>query len=150
MGFNATDAAALNAVADMFHPKIWSDALDWNFSVMRLTISAAGSTAAITTGRAAELLSAAIDAANRMDQNVTVWIEVTQPGMPLFVAEAFDRLAGYGAGIVVTQVSPAGMLCSHPPGGALPQQFLERLAKASRTGEVWHPHVQEPVPGIGV
>lgn len=150
MGFNARDAAALNAVADMFDPKVWNDALDRNFPVFRLTIGTAGSAAAISTGRAAELLYAAIDAANRFEQNVTVWIEVTVRGMPLFVAEALDRLAGYGAGIVVTQTSPTGILCSHPPGGRLPQEFLERLAKASRSGDVWHPHAQEPVEGLDI
>ena len=150
MGFNATDAAVLNAAAGIFDLKLWVDAPSADFPVVRMTIDAPASAAAVASGRPASLLADAIDAVDRLDQNVTVWIEVIQTEMPAFVAEAFDKLAGYGAGIVVTLATPAGVLCSHPPGGQLPQQFLERLAKASRTGEVWHPHVQERVPGIGI
>lgn len=150
MGFNATDAAALNAAAGVFDLKLWSDAPSPDFPVVRMTIDAPASAAAIASGRPARLLADAIDAADRLDQNITVWIEVTQPDMPAFVAEAFDKLTGYGAGIVATLATPAEVLCSHPPGGQLPQQFLERLAKASRAGEVWHPLAQEPVPGIDI
>ncbi|MDQ0570568.1 hypothetical protein QFZ42_002402 [Variovorax paradoxus] len=123
---------------------------DPDFPLMRMTISAPGSAAAMATGRAAELLAEAIQAASRSKPNVTIWIEVTQPEMPPFVAEAFDKLAGYGAAMVVTHVTPKGMLCSHPPGEQLPLQFLERLVRASGTGTVWHPLAQAPVRGIGV
>ena len=148
MGFNATDAAVLNAAAGIFDLKLWVDAPSLDFPVVRMTIDAPASAAAVASGRPVGLLADAIDAADRLGQNVTVWIEVTQPDMPPFVAEAFDKVAGYGAGIVVTQTSSAGILCSHPPGGQLPQQFLERLAKASRAGKVWHPLAQEPALGI--
>ena len=150
MGFNATDAAVLNAAAGIFDLKLWVDAPSPDFPVVRMTIDAPATAAAVASSRPAGLLADAVDAADRLDQNVTVWIEVTQPDMPSFVAEAFDKLTGYGAGIVVTLATPVGVLCSHPPSGPLPREFLERLAKASRAGEVWHPHVQEPVPGIGI
>lgn len=77
---------------------------------------------------------AAIDATDRLDQNVTVWIEVTQQDMPAFVAEAFDKLMGYGADIVVTHAAPAGMLCLHAPGGRLPKHFLQRLFQVEQSG----------------
>jgi hypothetical protein len=115
-----------------------------------MTVSASGSAAAIITGKAAGLLAAAIDAAHHLDLNVTVWIEVTQPRMPLFVAEALDRLAGYGAAIVITHASLNGILCSHPPGRQLPRTFVERLARASRTGRVWHPILHRVVLGIDI
>jgi hypothetical protein len=123
---------------------------DPNFPVVHMTISASGSAAAIITGKAAGLLAAAIDAANHLDLNVTVWIEVTQPRMPLFVAEALDRLAGYGAAIVITHASWDGILCSHPPGRQLPRTFVERLARASRAGRVWHPILHRVVLGIDI
>lgn len=148
MGFKATDATALNAVAGIFDLELWSGVSDPRFPVVHMSIGAAASAAVAATGTAAELLANAIDAANRSDQGVTVWIEVTRPEMPSFVADALDRLAGYGAGIVVTHATPAGMLCSHPPGGQLPQQFLDRLIKASRAEMVWHPLSRQPVPGI--
>lgn len=145
-----TDAAALNAAAGIFDLKLWSDAPSPDFPAVRMTIDAPVSAAAVASGRPAGLLADAIDAADRLDQNVTVWIEVTQPDMPPFVAEAFDKLTGYGAGIVVTHATPAGVLCSHPPGEPLPSQFRKRLAQASRTGELWHPLEQELVPGLSI
>jgi hypothetical protein len=129
---------------------LWRDTSEPGYPVVRMTLSAPVSAAALATGKAAELLAEAIEAAHRSKPNVTVWIEVTQPDMPPFVAEALDKLAGRGAGIVVTHATPDAMHCSHPPGGQLPPELHARLAKASRAGQVWHPLAQEPVPGIGI
>lgn len=129
---------------------LWRDASEPGFPVVRMTLSAPVSAAAVATGKAAELLAEAIEAAHGSKPNVTVWLEVTQPDMPRFIAEALDRLAGCGAGIVVTHATPEAMHCSHPPGAQMSPEFHARLAKASRAGQVWHPLAQEPVPGIGI
>lgn len=150
VGFTEAHALALQEVVGVFDMELWSDAPFPDGPVVRLNLDAAACTTAVSTHRAAKLLAAAIDAADHLDENVTIWLEVTQSKMPPFVAEALDELAGRGAGIMVTHTAPAGIRCSHAPGGQLPLQFRERLARASRVEQVWHPLAQKPVPGIGI
>lgn len=95
---------------------------------------------------ASTLASEIIEAAEfyRDSRQTTVWIDVVRGDPPAELLEAVRKLAGYGAGVVITH--EASLACSHAPGPRLAQPLCDSVAAVNRGGLVLHPYSQQLVP----
>lgn len=138
MGYGAQDAAALNAArAAGFNPLLREtghpDRLLEHFQCPDAPLCR----------EPAEVLAAAMEAACRYAEKMTVWLDIGDPEIiPEYVQRAIGAMCGFGANIVVTQ---AGR-CSHGPRAELLDPKLqEALYQANGPGYIWHPILNQLV-----
>lgn len=138
MGYGVQDSAALNAAqAAGFDPRLRETGdLDRLLTRLQCPDTPLGQ-------EPAKLLAAAIEAARRFTDNMTVWLDVGNPKtIPEYVHRAIESMCGFGANIVVTQ---AGR-CSHgPQAELLDPKLQEAIYQANGPGYIWHPIVNQLV-----
>jgi hypothetical protein len=138
MGFNSDDATALNRAGPLFSP-VLVDGGEIGHGMMHFKV-----TSADLPDGATMILTLALEAAMRMQQEMSTWIDIQTDTFPEFVTHAIQNCTGFGLKTIVTWKN----MSSHPPGVPLSEDLLSAIRNAQQTSAIWHPLAQEFVPAI--
>ncbi|MEJ7804350.1 MAG: hypothetical protein WKG03_00295 [Telluria sp.] len=138
MGFNQNDADALNNAQQYFAP-VGINTGDPNFGLMHFKI-----TTSELPATAPMILTLALEAATRFDQNMSIWLDVTTNNFPDFVTQALRNCTGFGLKVVITWKNQS----SHAPGSPMDESVLDAIRHAQLMEPVWHPLAKTPVPPL--
>ncbi|MDQ1835621.1 MULTISPECIES: hypothetical protein [Massilia] len=136
MGFNQSDADALNSARQYFSPMSLNTG-DPNFQLMHFKVIKS-----LLPADATMILTLALEAATRFHQNMSAWLDVTTDEFPAYVTEAVRNCEGFGLKVIITWKDQS----SHAPGLPMDESVIEAIRLAQITEPVWHPLAKGPVP----